>query len=126
MSCGSVLCAVGEAGGLMQEVDGFGRPSAGGPDRFIVRAQHRCPIRDILGMLQSSRDLKLGAEEGRREFGDEFLEGVSTIAEAFAESPREPRFGAAPVRMLVAGRSVKCGDGLELLRSRKSYRIGRG
>jgi hypothetical protein len=116
----------GEAGGLMQEVDGFGRARAGGPDRFIVRAQHRCPIRDILGMLQSSGDLQLGAEEGRCEFGDEFLEGVGTIAEAFAELPREPRLGAAPVRMLVTRRRVKCGDGLELLRSRKGYRVGRG
>ena len=81
----------------MQEVDGFRRSRAGGPNRFIVRAQHGCPIRDILGMLQSSRDLELRAEEGRREFGDEFLEGVGTITEAFAELPCEPRLGAAPV-----------------------------
>jgi hypothetical protein len=74
ISCG-VLFGLGEAGGLVQEVDGFRRSRAGGPDRFIVRAQHGCPIRDILGMLQSSRDLQLRAEEGRREFGDEFLEG---------------------------------------------------
>jgi hypothetical protein len=38
MSCGSVLFGLGEAGGLMQEVDGFRRPRAGGPNRFIVRA----------------------------------------------------------------------------------------
>jgi hypothetical protein len=73
----------------MQEVDGLRRPRAGGPNCFVVRAQHGSPIRDILRMLQSSRDLQLRAEEGRREFGDEFLEGVSTIAEAFAELPRE-------------------------------------
>jgi hypothetical protein len=71
MSGGSVLCALGEAGGPMQEVDGFGRRRAGGPDRFIVRAQHGCPMRDILGMLQPSRYFQFGAEEGRREFGDE-------------------------------------------------------
>ena len=38
----------------MQEVDGFRRLRAGGAGRFIVRAQHGSPIRDILGMLQSS------------------------------------------------------------------------
>jgi hypothetical protein len=31
---------------------------------------------DIFGMLQPARDLQLRAEEGRREFGDEFLERV--------------------------------------------------
>jgi hypothetical protein len=84
----------------MQEVHGFRRPRAGGPNRFIVRAQYDCPIRDILGMLQSSGDIELRAEEGRREFGDEFLEGVGTIAEAFAELSREPRLGAAPVGIM--------------------------
>jgi hypothetical protein len=84
----------------MQEVDGFRRPRAGGPNRFVVRAQHGCPIRDILGMLQSSRDLQLRAEERRGEFGDEFLEGVGTVTEAFAELSRESCLGAAPVTIM--------------------------
>jgi hypothetical protein len=69
----------------VQELSGLGCARAGGPNRFIVRAQDGCPIRDILGVLQSSRDLQLRAEEGCREFGDEFLEGAGTITEAFAE-----------------------------------------
>jgi hypothetical protein len=58
-------------------------------------------------MLQSSRDLQLGTEEGCSEFGDEFLEGVGIITEAFTEFAREAVCSAAPVTMFVTGRRVK-------------------
>jgi hypothetical protein len=52
MSSGVLFRLGGDkAGGLVQEVDGFGRPGTGGPNRLIVSVQHACPIRDILRML---------------------------------------------------------------------------
>ena len=107
-------------------MNGLGRTCSGGPYRFIVRAKDGSPICDIFRVLQPSRDLEFGAQEGGSEFGDEFLEGVGIITEAFTEFAREAVCSAAPVTMFVTGRRVKGRDGLELLRSRKSYRIGRG
>jgi hypothetical protein len=51
-------------------------------------------------MLQSSRDLQLRAEESRREFGDEFLERVGLITEAFAEFACEATWAADPVPVM--------------------------
>jgi hypothetical protein len=110
----------------VQELNGFGRASAGGPYRFTVRAKDGSPICDIFRVLQPSRDLEFCAQERGSEFGDEFLERVGIVTEAFAEFAREAVCSAAPVAVLVTGRRVKGRDGLELLRSRKSYRIGRG
>jgi len=56
--------------------------------------------RDILRMLQASRDLEFGAQEGRREFGDEFLEGIGLITEAFAEFACEATWAADPVAVM--------------------------
>jgi hypothetical protein len=47
-------------------------------------------------VLQPSRDLEFCAQEGGSEFGDEFLEGVGIVAEAFAEFAREAVCSAAP------------------------------
>ena len=91
----------------MQELNGLGRARAGGPYRFTVRAKDGSPICDIFRVLQPSRDLEFGAQEGSREFGDEFLEGVGIVAEAFAEFAREAVCSAAPVpdRRVMPGRS---------------------
>lgn len=51
-------------------------------------------------MLQASRDLEFGAQEGRREFGDEFLEGIGLITEAFAEFACEATWAADPVAVM--------------------------
>ena len=110
----------------MQELNGLGRARAGGPYRFIVRAKDGSPICDIFRVLQPSRDLEFCAQEGGSEFGDEFFKRVGIITEAFAEFAREAVCSAAPMTVLVTGRRIKGGDGLELLRSRKSYRVGRG
>ena len=44
-------------------------------------------MRDIAGMIgaRRHRDAKLGAEERSAQFGDEFFDGISVIAKAFAK-----------------------------------------
>ena len=84
----------------MQELNGLGRTCSGGPYRFTVRAKDGSPICDIFRVLQPSRDLEFCAQEGGSEFGDEFLEGVGIITEAFTEFAREAVCSAAPVGIM--------------------------
>jgi hypothetical protein len=84
----------------VQELNGLGRACSGGPYRFIVRAKDGSPICDIFRVLQPSRDLEFGAQEGRREFRDEFLKRVGIVTEAFAEFAREAVCSAAPVGIM--------------------------
>jgi hypothetical protein len=84
----------------VQELNGLGRACSGGPYRFIVRGKDGCRIGDIFRVLQPSRDLEFCAQERGSEFGDEFLEGVGIITEAFTEFAREAVCSAAPVSIM--------------------------
>jgi hypothetical protein len=100
LHCGNLFERGDEAGGLVQELSGLGRARAVGPYRFAVRAKDGSPICDIFRVLQPSRDLEFCAQEGSREFGDEFLEGVGIVAETFAKFAREAVCSAAPVGVM--------------------------
>src|ERR1019366_223742 len=100
LRCGNLFARGDEAGGLVQELNGLGRACSGGPYRFTVRAKDGSPICDIFRVLQPSRDLEFCAQERGSEFGDEFLEGVGIITEAFTEFAREAVCSAAPVGIM--------------------------
>jgi hypothetical protein len=100
LHCGNLFGRGDEAGGLVQDLNGLGRARAGAPYRFTVRAKDGSPLCDIFPVLQPSRDLEFGAQEGGSEFGDEFLERVGIITEAFAEFAREAVCSAAPVTVM--------------------------
>jgi hypothetical protein len=100
LHCGNPSGRGDEAGGLVQELNGLGRARAGGPYGFTVRAKDGSPICDIFRVLQPSRDIEFGAQEGSREFRDEFLKRVGIVTEAFAEFAREAVCSAAPVRIM--------------------------
>jgi hypothetical protein len=51
------VCALGEAGGLTQEMNAFGRAPPVQIALLSACAQHGCPIRDILGMLPDDRNV---------------------------------------------------------------------
>jgi hypothetical protein len=87
----------------VEVVGGSLRVGSGGKDGALVLAQNLEPARQIGGVIGAGLGgkLEVGAEEGSTELGDEFLEGIGVIAEAFAEFAGHAGRMAGPVDELM-------------------------
>ena len=70
----------------MQEGGGAFRMRGRGKDRPLVVAQNGQPIGDVGRVIfaELGRELQIGAEESRPEFGDKFFDGIAFVAETLA------------------------------------------
>ncbi len=72
-------------------------------DGLLVRLQDVEPMRQVLGMVGARLVgyLKIGAQEGRAQFGDQFLEGIGVVATALCLVAVEPMGCARPMRQFM-------------------------
>lgn len=113
--------------------DGFGGLRGSMEERALVSLEQCQPAGEILGMIgrRLVGDMQLGAEEGRAQIGDEFLETVGVVAEMLAEFAVQAMAGAGPVADFVEFGGVKAFRTRHCLRAdeesffRHDYFIGR-
>lgn len=87
-----------------------------GEDGFLIISQDFEPTGDIGSVVdfRVGGELKLGADKGGRELGDEFFPGVSFGAESSGEIAVESLRSAAPVGKFVREDGIILVGGLEL------------
>ena len=93
----------------MQEGGGAFGMRGCGKDRPLVVAQNGQPIGDIGGVIVANlgRELQIGAQKRRPEFGDKLLDSVAFVAEALAaEIAVQTLLVSRPVRRFVRQRRV--------------------
>ena len=87
----------------MQVIDGALGMGGSGKDRTLVRVQDFEPMREVGSVILArlGGDAKIRTEEGRTQFGYQFLAGVCVIAKAFAsELPIEATLMFRPVHFM--------------------------